>query len=417
MKSLRFASTALFAGALAVAGTLLGIGRAADPAKPSSPVVQPSLAAPLVVHEWGTFTSFSGSNGVPANFTPNYTDLPDFIYVQAGPDSKSGRLDRDGTVSMETPVIYFYSDRDLKASVKVDFPRGWITEWYPFASTAPSPTGKRTPGQSMKWDVRLLAGESIPIPVAHNPRDENRYYDARATDSTPLQVEVARRNEDRNFDLRGGSVVQREKFLFYRGVGTFPPPVSLKAMGGGSVRIANSAGAKVDGLVLVNVQGKKVGFKVLGGLESSGEANATIPAAEGNKAELADAMVKLLIATGLFEKEARAMVAIWDSAWFGESGTRLLYLVPRTKTDELLPLTITPKPTDVVRVLVGRHDFLTPEQEADTDRQVKKGRQARAELEAAEVELQKIGRFTWQARQQAEKRLDASTARTSAPAP
>lgn len=30
---------------------------------------------------------------------------------------------------METPVIYFYTDKDTRVSVKVDFPKGWITEW------------------------------------------------------------------------------------------------------------------------------------------------------------------------------------------------------------------------------------------------------------------------------------------------
>ena len=39
---------------------------------------------------------------------------------------------------METPVVYFYTDKETKVSVKVDFPRGWITEWYPFAATAPN---------------------------------------------------------------------------------------------------------------------------------------------------------------------------------------------------------------------------------------------------------------------------------------
>lgn len=409
MNALRNASLALFAGTLAVAGVFFGLGHAAEPAKPA-PQLSPAAAAPLVVHEWGTFTSFAGSDGIPAHFSPNYTDLPHFVYSQIDEQSKGGRLHRDGTISMETPVIYFYTDRDMKASVKVDFPRGWITEWYPFASKPPAPNSKQTPGQSMQWDVRLLAGESVKFPG--NPKDKNHYYDARETDAVPLQAEVAQRDRDndRDWDLRGGSVVQREKFLFYRGVGAFPPPVSLKAMGGGSVRIANTAGGSVGGLVLVNVQGTNVGFKVLGSLAAGSDATATIPAAEGNKADLAEALVKELTTAGLYEKEARAMVKTWDSAWFGESGTRLLYLVPRAKTDELLPLAITPKPAEVVRVLVGRHDFLTPEQEADADRQVKRSRAARAELEAAEAQLQKIGRFSWQARQQAEKRLETAAA-------
>ncbi len=32
---------------------------------------------------------------------------------------------------METPVIYFYSPREVVASVQVRFPYGVITEWYP----------------------------------------------------------------------------------------------------------------------------------------------------------------------------------------------------------------------------------------------------------------------------------------------
>ena len=78
------------------------------------------------------------------------------------------------------------------------------------------------------------------------------------------------------------------------------------------------------------------------------------------------------------------MVNTWSDAWFGEEGTRLIYLVPRAKTDELLPLTINPKPTEVVRVLVGRHDFLTPEQEAIADQQLKRLNAAQAELNAAQ---------------------------------
>jgi len=408
MKTLRFTLPALLCGTLAVAGVVWSLGRAAEPA--AAPQNAPA-AAPFTIHEWGTFTSFSGSDGVPAHFTPNYTDLPEFIYSQSGPDEgKGGRLLRDGTVSMETPVLYFYTDRAMKASVTVGFPKGWITEWYPFAAMEPAPNARRTPGQTMRWDVRLMPGEKMDLPG--NPKVKNHYFHARETDSVPLQTEVIpQENErNRNYDLRGGSVVQREKFLFYRGVGTFPPPVTLKALGGGDVRISSPAGS-VDGLVLVHVENGKVGFKALGNLAAGGELRAAIPAAEGIKQDLAEAMVKELTAAGLFEKEARAMVKTWDSAWFGEAGTRLLYLVPRAKTDELLPLTISPKPTEVTRVLVGRHDFLTPEQEAVAEKLVKRSRAARAELNAAESELQKIGRFEQQARQQAEKRLDATAAR------
>ena len=113
-------------------------------------------------------------------------------------------------------------------------------------------------------------------------------------------------------------------------------------------------------------------------------------------------------AAGLSAKETRAMVATWERAWFAQDGTRVLYLVPRAKTDELLPMVIEPRPDEVVRVLVGRHDFLTPEQEAATDRQVARAKAARAELDAAEAAVQTLGRFAPQARALAARRLDAA---------
>ncbi len=54
-----------------------------------------------------------------------------------------------------------------------------------------------------------------------------------------------------------------------------------------------------------------------------------LPTADAKPADLGALLVKNLTASGLYEKEARAMVATWDDAWFREEGSRLLYLVPR----------------------------------------------------------------------------------------
>jgi hypothetical protein len=358
----------------------------------------------LVVHEWGTFTSFSGADGVPAHFTPNNNDLPGFVYHQEGPENqKSVYLERDGLVSMETPVLYFYSDKALQASVNVDFPKGWITEWYPYAALAPSQRRGAKDGQSIRWDVKLLAGTSGDFAREEQP---GHYYEARATDAVPVQTEFRLPKEQRDNTKRGGTVVQQEKFLFYRGVGNFQPPVTVQALGKGKVRCKNGLETRVDGLVLVSVHDGKVGFKKVDGIDAGGQTTTTLPQAEGEPAELADVMVKELTAAGLYEKEAKAMVKTWEGAWFGEEGTRLVYLVPRSRTDELLRLTIDPKPAEVVRVLVGRHDFLTPEQEVGVEKQLKRIRAAQEELQAADQELSKVGRFWWQARTMVQQRLE-----------
>jgi hypothetical protein len=399
MKALRTAGAAVFA-CTAVAG-FLGAGFAAAPGEAGP--------ARLVVHEWGTFTRFSGADGVPVGFTPNNADLPGFIYYQDGdPNMKAARLVRDGTVSMETPVMYFYTDKEARASIRVDFPKGWITEWYPFAATPPAHNDlqPRARGQSVRWDVKLLAGESAPLP---REKGESHYYQARETDAALVQAEVKVPEGQPDPALRSGVIVQREKFLFYRGVGTFAPPVAVRALDAGRVHLTNTAGVRVGGLMLVAAHGGKVGFRALGDLGAGAEATTTLPDADGTSADAAGAMVKNLIAAGLYEKEARAMVKTWESAWFSDEGDRLLYLEPRTRADELLPLTVEPKPAELVRVLVGRHDFLTPEQEANADRLVQRARAAQGELDAADKELFKIGRFADQACQMATKRLEART--------
>jgi hypothetical protein len=423
---------ATLAGTAVAVGFAFTVGNAADPGTPE-PVV-PMAAAPvapiptspvptrLVAHEWGTFTSFSGSDGVPVGFTPNNNDLPPFVYFPNVPNSKVGRLQYGGLVSMETPVIYFYTDKETKLTVNVDFPKGWITEWYPFAHGSPGRNAKTDKGgQSIKWNVKLTPDEpNARLPFNKNDV-KNHYYAARETDAVALQTEVpARTRNNRNEDdedyyyddsgLRGGTVLQREKFLFYRGVGTFPPPVTVKALGGEKVRVINASGGKAVGLVLVTVRDGKIGFRPVESLESGATTETQLPAIDSTKADLGAFLVKELTAAGLYEKEAKAMVKTWDSAWFGEEGSRLLYLVPRSKTDELLPLTMDPKPTEVVRVLVGRHDFLTPEQEAVAERELLRAQAAQKELNAVYTELSKLGRFSGQAQQMATKRLEAKAA-------
>jgi len=54
------------------------------------------------------------------------------------------------------------------------------------------------------------------------------------------------------------------------------------------------------------------------------------------------------------------MVNTWRSSWFGEGGTRLLYLLPQALTDKMIPLKVTPAANQTVRVMVGRLEILTP---------------------------------------------------------
>src|SRR5215831_3169846 len=85
----------------------------------------------VIAHEWGTFTSVAGADGLatPWQTYGGREDLPCFVNTFGG-----FKFQIPGTVRMETPVLYFYGSQDTTADVKVDFPKGTITEWYPQTS-------------------------------------------------------------------------------------------------------------------------------------------------------------------------------------------------------------------------------------------------------------------------------------------
>jgi hypothetical protein len=102
-------------------------------------------------------------------------------------------------------------------------------------------------------------------------------------------------------------------------------------------------------------------------------------------------------------------VKTWRSAWFGEEGTRVLYVLPRDATDDFLPTKIEPKPASYVRVMVGRHDVLTPERERQIDGWVATITQPAADqdakLKSASEAVAGLGRYRDAAWEQAEARL------------
>src|SRR6266478_419139 len=302
----------------------------------------------LTAHEWGTFTSIAGADGQAVQWSPltGSTDLPSFVehFRDAG-----FKLGLRGTVRMETPVLYFYAPREETVSVKVSFAKGVITEWYPHA-TRVDPTAALWDGSlteahvegNIAWDAVNLA----PSQTADLPRDsrENHYYAARQTTSTPLRVKTPTGD-------------QYEKFLFYRGVSAFSVPISAKLEDGSKVRVENRSGELVPNTISFERRSEKVGFRVNGALQN--ESLLEPPDLTSTIDALAQELEGILIAQGLYQNEAHAMIETWRDSWF-EEGSRLLYIVPREFVDNVLPLSIKPAPIQTTRVFVGRLELVTP---------------------------------------------------------
>jgi hypothetical protein len=88
------------------------------------------------------------------------------------------------------------------------------------------------------------------------------------------------------------------------------------------------------------------------------------------------------------------MVETWRDSWFAEEGTRVLYVLPRGWTDATLPITLTPAPQALARVMVGRAEVITPETAGRLREQLLGAdRGDSASREQAIAEFKKLGRF------------------------
>jgi hypothetical protein len=259
------------------------------------------------------------------------------------------KLGLRGTVRMETPVLYFYSSKEETLSVSVAFARGVITEWYPRASRV-EPKSELYNGMlhqggasgSIAWDSVTVA----PNERADFPREggNNHYFAARMASATPLRVKTP-------------AGEQQEKFLFYRGVSTFSVPLSAKLTGAGKLMVENRGEEEIANTILFERRGEKVGYRIGGAVRK--ETALDPPELSGTVEDLCRDLEGMLVAQGLYQDEARAMVETWRSSWF-EEGSRLLYIVPPALVNEVLPLTIRPAPAQTVRVFVGRLEVVTP---------------------------------------------------------
>lgn len=333
----------------------------------------------LVVHEWGTFTSVAGSDGVALDWKPlsGPSDLPSFVYDFEDPleglrssQATFGKGSLVGNVRMETPVLYFYTDQPMDVSVSVRFTGGHITEWYPRIQDTDRMHS------FIDWGTfRLMPGAQPDLPTEDSP---SHYYPARNTDAVPLRV-----CSDRGHEY--------EKFLFYRGVGSFPQPLQAR-LEGQALTLSRRGEAKIGAVIVFEKRGQELSFTVhdLGGAQLQ----TTRPRQASSQEALEVALEKMLVDTGLYAREARAMVDTWRDHWF-EEGLRVFYILPTSETEAMLPLKVEPAPQELVRTLVGRLDLLTPEQLAQVRARVLQAQRASGPARQAQVEALRRDHGRW----------------------
>jgi hypothetical protein len=147
---------------------------------------------------------------------------------------------------------------------------------------------------------------------------------------------------------------------------------------GGSARLS-CGGELTEALrhvYVLRVENGKGAFRYLPDLRCGAEAHELIPAMDGARDlsgfanSMADDLTSRLVESGLYPKEARAMVNTWRTSYLETDGIRALFVLPQSWTDRFIPMRVTPAPRELVRVMVGRIELLTADRERAAERAI-----------------------------------------------
>ncbi len=350
-------------------------------------VVGPVAAAPLVVHEWGTITTVHDAAGAPAGRLNRITAsevLPEFVhkFEPAGTRQEPKRLIKselvpgrpDVTMRLETPVIYFYPPAGVNLEpfdVSVNFRGGVLNEFYPDGAAnvvldMQRIATKRQAHALGVWNGNVLNNyvlgslEWRGLTLTDDPRPpattSANWLAPRAVHATGVMTPAG----------------ESERYLFYRGVAhldallhtrldskelRLSAPARLLWLAGGSTTIPQVwvADIRADGQVAFREHGAVT-------LRAAGTELAHIKRFAAGEHSAAQAVAlrasikRALLAAGLFDDEAEAMLNTWKASYFQKVGLRVFYIVPREWLDYFLPLRIS-VPHELKRALVGRIDL------------------------------------------------------------
>jgi hypothetical protein len=323
----------------------------------------------LIIHEWGTFTSLQDETGrALGGINQDVEPLPSFVHdLSRTPDKIFGKglpygVDANITMRLETPVVYFYpgqsSVKTLDFSVK--FQGGLLSQFYPDAKTN-VPPGTVPPVSansigSLEWkNVALDTRKSGPKTDSHvwlAPRKVN------AVDVTATNGES-------------------ERYLFYRGVGNLDSPLKVvrhedrldilsqidaSLNTAGEMRFAKIwyFDMRADGSCAFTSFGPaKVSANAPGPIGWINSNFSDTEYSTGSIGRLRSDMHAALVADGLYDDEAAAMLNTWENSYFKSAGSRVFFIVPRAWTDHYLPINLSTD-ADVNRVMMGRVDLVTP---------------------------------------------------------
>jgi hypothetical protein len=403
---------------------------------------------PVIVHEWGTFTSLQDENGKAiGGINVDDEPVPGFIYGFGGvralsepgsgaefglPPYFSGKGwmpgDQDVTMRLETPVLYFYPPKGASApplDVRVEWHGGILSQFYPFATLSGLPGNPPdAPTHVIQQNMHVgdvtsqLDWKGVRVGSTAQPiASTNKVWTTPRETSAPLvEIEKPTAYGDNGEVIK--TVIEAEHFLFYRGVGHLDSPIFLNqaaldvnqrkdifpwihrtfASSGSFKAMAHTTVDSEAWLAEILPNGD-CRWEVMpvefgpSGVSLAGKfvTNNFNP---DNLAKLKTSMQEALVKAGLYPDEASAMLRTWELSYFKSPGLRFFYIVPREWVDKTLPLKITGAPVDITRVMVGRIELISDEQKATLARLKQEASPNLMDLKQAAYEAMQRGKYS-----------------------
>lgn len=332
----------------------------------------------LAVHEWGVFTVHNDLRLANVDRRREWDELPDFFYRQF-PEQRLRWL----PAAWDKPVIYFHTRRpSLRVEVRLSFAAGAPVAWWPCAAQPYDPSPGREPPAAnrpffrhLMWEAWL--GDRVPATAFLNPtvRRASGWIPAPLFD-LPDSCWVRRARavpEAARVTVMGSRVprdepwttdrIETEKFIYYDGLVPAPDYLACTKSDGAAVTIRNISAFAITNAFVVDNRTAPMRFARadLAARQETPIDLAAAPAPADPEPSARAALRADLLAAGLFESEADALLDIWRDGLFRRPGVTAFYILPPREYERMIRLYVNPVPKKTVRVGLALHPNMEAE--------------------------------------------------------
>ncbi len=295
----------------------------------------------LEVHEWGVWVRNQTTHGTVLAAPKEEIDgLPGFVLRHEHDKEYPPKEGQE--FEWHKPVLHFYGSEGLAVSVKVQTPQGNPTAYYPLPRFLETKTtiidGLREREYSLQicsgleWTGTLSAQAAGKLP---QPEKDHWWHNLR---QVPAQY----------FNTAAGC----ERFIFYEATARQEPLLTGRVGKDDCLTLHNAHTTASGRALLIANDGVRRYLRIIKGIEAAGTLKLRreeLMQAPVTDEALLQAAREQWISFGMNAEEARAIVNTWKPDPLGTPGFLLISCLPAEVYDAMFPLTITPRPSRVVR--------------------------------------------------------------------